>query len=341
MFSIKDVLEKLTNKINLSEVEAKRLLLETLSGNLKETQIAAWLIALQSKGVQPLELYSFVLAIRELSHSSSLSIDLLDTCGTGGDSANIINISTLSALVLSSLGVSVAKHGNRAVSSSVGSADILESLGYSLNENPEKTYKRILEENFGFLFAPHYHSVMKQVAHIRKDLEIRTVFNLIGPLSNPLQANIQIIGVFSPDLLDLVVQTLSKLKIDYALVVHSNDGLDEISPVAITQYRLLIKGIISKGEIKPPQNISIKKLSEIKVYDKDDALQKAKDILSGNFLAGIEAVAINAVAAHYLWNLKKATTNLTLQEYIDTNISVIINHILQGKVFDIIQKWNH
>ena len=288
MFNVKIFLENLSLDSDIYDSEIVSLMSETLSGSLNDSQIAAWLFYFHSKGVTHSQLYSFAKTVKIFSPTFLSSSVLVDTCGTGGDSANIINVSTLSALVLSSLGIPVAKHGNRGVSSNFGSADILEFLGYPLLETMEQAQERLRKYNFVFLLATNYHSAMKHVAKVRKELGIRTIFNLLGPLCNPANVSIQLVGVYSASVLDLMVHTLKQLGVQYAMVVHSIDNLDEISPVAPTEYRLLKRGVISSGIIQPIIGLSITSLVQIKVENKEDAIKKFCSIVDGSFLPGIE-----------------------------------------------------
>ena len=342
--SISQIIEKLINNDDLSDQEASWVMNETMDGNLTPSQIAAWLVAARIKGETPGEITQFATIMRDkavplptLHHSDqddqSENAVMVDTCGTGGDKSDLINISTLSALVLSSLGITVAKHGNRAVSSKSGSADILEQLGYPMDENAEQAAKRLTENKFAFLFAPSYHPAMKHAGPVRKELGIRTVFNILGPLSNPANADIQLLGVYSSSLLDTMIQCLHKLNIKAALVVHSEEGLDEISPVSKTHYRLLLNGNISEGTIDASTlGLQINSLNELVANSAEEALDKAKGVLNGTFLPGIETVALNCAATKFLYDNYTKKTNLNLTDYLADEVMKIKQHILDNKV---------
>ncbi len=332
--SYRQVLEKLLQKQNLSSPEALWLMEATMSGNLSQVQVAGWLCAARSKGETGDEIAAFAKIMREKAERPpGLKLPLVDTCGTGGDKSNLINVSTLSALVLAARGIPVAKHGNRAVSSAAGSADLLEHLGYPMDEKPEKTAERIRNKNFGFLFAPNFHPAMKYAGPVRKELGIRTVFNILGPLSNPASANVHLIGVFQESLLDTIAESLHKLGVDTALVVHSQEGLDEISPLHPTHYRLLHQGNISAGEIDPkPFKFTIHSLSQVQAGDRETAFEKAQRILAGKDRPGTELVSLNVVAAMYLWELHHGRAKESLQIYMEKNLSGIIDFIENGSV---------
>ena len=256
-------------------------MLQALEGKLSKETMMNWLTAGDQNTYTVEEITSYARTIRGKAKTVSLDIDAMDTCGTGGDSSHLMNISTLVGIVLASLGIPIAKHGNRSVSSRFGSADLLEALGYPLDETPKHIHDRIQNQFFGFMYAPNHHPAMKQVAPVRKELGVRTVFNILGPLCNPAGVKIQFLGVYSEKILDLLAHVLSELGVDHALVVSSKDGLDEISPVDKTEYRLVCNGQISSGLIQPPQNLSIRSLDELRVVDAKDAFDKAKRYTRG------------------------------------------------------------
>ncbi|MDH4263410.1 MAG: anthranilate phosphoribosyltransferase [Spirochaetia bacterium] len=327
-------LEKIINKTNLNADEALWLMNETMSGNLTPAQIAAWLVAMRVKGETSLEISTFALVMREKAVSlTSLSLPepLLDTCGTGGDKSNLVNISTLSAIVLASREIRVAKHGNRSVSSSSGSADFLERAGYPLNATPESIVNRIKNKNFGFFFAPSFHPAMKFAGPVRKEIGIRTVFNVLGPLSNPAHAKIHMMGVFSHDYIKIMAEALEQLGTKTFLVVHSSDGLDEISPKAKTNYCLYHSGSFKYDTIDPVNfKFKINELSELTVKNGDEAYELGLKILSGSHESGAEMVAINAAAGEYLWELHLNKTSEDLQTYLIHKTQEIKKMILGG-----------
>jgi anthranilate phosphoribosyltransferase len=224
------MLEQLMRGEDLRTDEAHDLMERLMSGELEEAQIAALLTALRIKGETVEEIAGFAAAMREKAIRISPRRDgLVDTCGTGGDGQNTFNISTATALLAASMGISVAKHGNRAVSSNCGSADVLEALGVNIQLSPESVAELLDRVGIGFLFAPHHHPAMKYAAPVRKKLGIRTVFNVLGPLTNPAGVKRQLIGVFHPDLTETLCRVLEQLGSEKAFVVHGLDGTDEVS----------------------------------------------------------------------------------------------------------------
>ena len=336
----KNILEKLVSKIDLNAEESLSLMNETMSGNLSSAQIAAWLIAMRMKGETSLEISTFASVMRQKAVSlkgfkESLSGPVMDTCGTGGDKSNLVNISTLSSIVLAARGIRVAKHGNRSVSSTSGCADFLERAGYPLNSSPEDIIAGINRRNFGFFFAQAFHPAMKYAGPVRKEIGIRTVFNVLGPLANPAHAEIHLMGVFSREYIKIMAEALQQLGAKTFLVVHSVDGLDEISPVADTEYCLFHNGSFKNGMIKALikeiGTLKIKTLSELRIKDGDEAFDLGKKILSGLNHPGAEMVAINAAAAEYLWELYHNKTNEELQTYLVRKTPEIKQFILEGK----------
>ncbi|RMF92307.1 MAG: anthranilate phosphoribosyltransferase [Candidatus Schekmanbacteria bacterium] len=249
---LKKCISKLANGNSLSEEEAYLAIKEILKGKATHSQIASFLTALTIKGESLEEIIGAVKAMREMAVTIKLNdVNAVDTCGTGGDASGTFNISTTAAIVAAGAGVTVAKHGNRSVSSRCGSADILEKMGVKVNLSPEKVAKCIDEIGIGFMFAPQFHSAMKYAAPVRKEIGIRTIFNILGPLSNPAEVRRQVVGVFSEKVQDLYAETLLRLGIEKAYIVHSDDGLDEISVCAETRVLEINKGKISDYRIAP------------------------------------------------------------------------------------------
>ena len=226
-------LEKLRNKENLSFEESKVVFEILMEGKASNSEIFDFLTLLSAKGEVSEEIAGGVYILRDKSKRVNVK-DCVDTCGTGGDGMNTLNISTASALLLSSMGIKVAKHGNKAVSSKCGSGDVLEALNIKINLEPKDIEEQINKNNFGFMFAPNYHSAMRFVGPTRKKIGKRTIFNMIGPLSNPALVDRQVVGVFNRSLLKIFANALKNLDIKYAWIVNSEDGLDEISPYAKT-----------------------------------------------------------------------------------------------------------
>ncbi len=238
---------------DLDSAQAEQLMDAMMQGALTPVQIAGVLMTMRTRGETLHELIGFARAMRK--HSVKVPIsnpDLLDTCGTGGDTLKTWNLSTATAFVVAAAGVPIAKHGNRAVSSRCGSADVLEALGVNLNLTPEQIAQGIEQVGVGFMFAPMHHPAMRHVAPVRRELGVRTVFNLLGPLTNPANAPKQLLGVFSWEWLTLIAETLAQLGTQRALVVHGMDGLDEVSPIGVTvAAHLKSDGSIETFEFTP------------------------------------------------------------------------------------------
>jgi anthranilate phosphoribosyltransferase len=245
-------IEKLILREDLTREEAASLMAEVMSGSLSESQIAAVLVGLRAKGETVSEIAGFVSTMRDKAvRIQPRRNGLVDTCGTGGDGAHTFNISTATALVAAGAGVGVAKHGNRAVSSKCGSADVLEALGVAIDVTPEGVAGLIDEVGIGFLFAPHHHPAMKHVAGVRRSLGIRTVFNLLGPLTNPAGVTRQLVGVFDPALTETVARVLQELGSEKVYVVHGADGTDEVSIGAETRVSALDDGEVRTFTFTP------------------------------------------------------------------------------------------
>ena len=244
------ILEKLKNKQDLTFTESKTAFEILMTGKASDDEIFSFLTLLSEKGEVADEIAGGVFVLREKSKRVTVS-NCIDTCGTGGDGMNSLNISTASALLLASMGIKVAKHGNKAVSSKCGSGDVLEALKIKIDLEPKEIEKEININNFGFMFAPNYHSAMKFVGPVRKKIGKRTIFNMIGPLSNPALVERQVVGVFDKKLLKTFAEGLKNLNIKFAWIVNSEDGLDEISPYAKTNVIQLKDGQISEIQIDP------------------------------------------------------------------------------------------
>ena len=251
---INNILEKLCEGIDLSEVEIDSIFSLMMEGSLSDTQAASFLTALKIKKPSAEEIFfaSNVL-LKNIDIAPPHSFDLLDLCGTGGDSKSTLNVSTISSLILASLGVKIAKHGNRSVSSKVGSADLIESLGISLDNSLNDSLKSIKKNNFSFLYAPNFHKSMKNVGHIRKELKMRTIFNILGPLVNPLRPKSQVMGVYDKDLMLVMAKVLQKQGVKRAMVVHGFDGMDEISICSNTYIAEIAGDDIHEYEFSPEE----------------------------------------------------------------------------------------
>jgi len=250
----KQLLQEIISGQDLTEEQMAGVVGQILDGQATDAQIGAFMGALAAKGESFEELTGAALEMRRKAKRIQVSRPVVvDTCGTGGDGANTFNISTTAAFVVAGCGIPVAKHGNRSVSSQCGSADLLESLGVNLNVHPEIVEEAIQDINIGFLFAPLYHSAMRFAAKARKEVGIRSIFNMLGPLTNPAAANCQVLGVYAPDLTEVFAQTLGSMGVKRAFVVHGHDGLDEISVCAPTRVSELHDGQVKTYDISPDQ----------------------------------------------------------------------------------------
>ena len=290
------ILEKLRNKKDLSFEESKSAFELLMTGQANEDQIYDFLTLLSDKGEVSDEIAGGVYVLREKSKRVKVK-DCVDTCGTGGDGMNTLNISTASALLLASMGTKVAKHGNKAVSSKCGSGDVLEALKIKINLEPIDIEKEINNNNFGFMFAPNYHSAMRFVGPVRKKIGKRTIFNMIGPLSNPALVDRQVVGVFDKKLLKIFAEGLKNLNIKFAWIVNSEDGLDEISPYAKTNVIQLKNGEISEIIIDPTVlNIKAEKFDNLVGDDANYNASKMIEIFKGKDNDFSKAVCLNAAA---------------------------------------------
>lgn len=250
---ITDAIQKLVDRQDLTADEARSAMQDLMSGQATDAQIAGFLTALRMKGETPGELVAFARVMREKAEPfwDSVAPAVLDTCGTGGDRSGTFNISTATALVAAGAGVHVAKHGNRSATSLCGSADVLEALGIDIQMPTERLRRAVTDVGFGFLFAQRFHTSMKHVMPTRIQLKVRTVFNILGPLANPASPCFQVLGVASPEVMTIVAEALAGLKTNRAFVVHSEDGLDEISISSPTKVIELENGTLRHSTIKP------------------------------------------------------------------------------------------
>jgi len=260
-------------------------------------------VGLSAKGETSDEIAGGVYVLRDKALKVKTTENIIDTCGTGGDGKNTLNISTASSLLLASMGIKVAKHGNKALSSKCGSADVLERLKININLRPDGVAKSIEKNNFGFMFAPNYHLTMKYVAPIRKKIGTRTIFNLLGPLSSPANVKRQVIGVFAKKWLLPFAEALKNLKSEHAWILHSNDGMDEISPFTTTNIVELKNNTINEIEIDPKKiGIKFTNPDNLKGKDADYNANKIIDIFSGSKNEFSEAVCLNSAAALVVYN---------------------------------------
>jgi len=308
---ITDVLHRLANhRQSLSRAEAREAMAEVLAGSCTDAQIAAFLVALHMKGETVEEIVGFAEAIRaaaiplEVVRNSTVDVSgterdaLVDTCGTGGDASGTFNISTATALVVAGAGVRVAKHGNRSVTSKCGSADVMEALGVDINLRPTQIATCLDKVGIAFLFAPAMHSAMRHVQPARRELRLRTVFNLLGPLTNPARASAQVVGVYSSDLVEKLAEALSMLGLHRALVVHGHDGLDEVTITTSTRIAEVREGTVRSYEVTPEEfNFERATMSDISGGDATENARIIRDVLKGTPSARRDIVLLNAAAA--------------------------------------------
>ena len=326
---MKKFLEKLKNKQDLSFNESKAAFEILMEGKASEGEIFDFLTLLSGKGEVSDEIAGGVYVLRDKSKRVNVQ-DCVDTCGTGGDGMNTLNISTASALLLASMGIKVAKHGNKAVSSKCGSGDVLEALNIKIDLEPKDIEDQIKKNNFGFMFAPNYHSAMRFVGPTRKKIGKRTIFNMIGPLSSPALVEKQVVGVFDKKLLKIFANALNNLNIKFAWIVNSEDGLDEISPYAKTNVVQLKDGKISEITIDPKElNIGANKFKDLLGDDAQFNASKMIDIFKGEDNDFSKAVCLNAAAG--------LIVNENYQEFHDAYKSTR-EHILSGKASNHLKK---
>ena len=298
MNSSEQLIDNISRGKDLTFDESKTAFLNIMNGNMNEGLIYKFLTNLSAKGETAEEIAGGVYVLRKKALKVNAPKDIIDTCGTGGDGKNTLNISTASSLLLASMGVKVAKHGNKALSSKCGSADVLERLKININLQPDGVAKSIEKNNFGFMFAPNFHSTMKYVAPIRKKIGKRTIFNLLGPLSSPADVKKQVVGVFAKKWLVPFAEALKNLYSEHAWIVHSEDGMDEISPFTITNVVELKKGKISNFVIDPKKiGAKFNNPDKLKGQDADYNANKIIDIFSGSENEFSEAVSLNSAAA--------------------------------------------
>ncbi len=308
---ILEALDRIANhRQSLTRAQARTVMTEVLTGQCSDAQISGLLVALHMKGETVEEIVGFAEAIRaaaiplELSASSVLDASgtgrdaLVDTCGTGGDASGTFNISTATAFVVAGAGVRVAKHGNRSISSKCGSADVMEALGVNINLPPAQIATCLEQVGIAFLYAPTMHSAMKHVQTARRELHLRTVFNLLGPLTNPARATSQVVGVYSSDLVEKLAEALSMLGLRRALVVHGLDGLDEITITGPTRIAEVRDGQVHTYEVTPEEfGFQRATLKDISGGDAQFNSSLIRGVLQGEKSARRDIVVLNAAAA--------------------------------------------
>ena len=309
-------IQQLVDRHDLSHADMHSTMMAVMSGEATPAQIGAFLVALRMKGETVTEITAAAEVMRALSNRVVLSVNhkhLVDTCGTGGSGINLFNISTAGAFVVACAGGFVAKHGNRSVTSKSGSADLLEAAGVNLNLTPAQVARCVTEIGVGFMFAVNHHNAMKHAIGPRRDIGIRTLFNVLGPLTNPAGAPNQVLGVFDKQLVRPIAEVLKNLGSEHVLVVHSQDGLDEISLAAPTLVAELQDGDIREYTIQPEDfGLTSQNMDTLKIHSAADSLLLVKTALTNNRSAAADIVALNAGAAIYAANLCS-----TLQQGVD------------------------
>ena len=298
---ITDALHRIVvGRESLTRAEARALMTEILRGETTEAQIGALLAALHMKGETVEEIVGFADAMHGVSQATGMAEQpgLVDTCGTGGDASGTFNISTAAAIVAAGAGARVAKHGNRGVTSKCGSADVMEALGVNINLTSERVVACLKQTGIAFLFAPAMHPAMKHAQKARRELKLRTVFNLLGPLTNPMRASAQVVGVYAVDLVEKVAEALSMLGVRRAFVVHGSDGLDEITITGTTRVAEVRDGQVRTCEVEP-EEFGLKRASLAELAGSDAAGNAAiiRKILQGEKSARRDVVLLNAAAA--------------------------------------------
>jgi len=304
--NIQQAIKSVIAKQNLNEDQMHDVMNSIMTGQTTDAQIGAFLIGLSMKGETIEEITASAKVMRALATPVEIgnSDYLVDTCGTGGDGLGLFNISTASAFVVAAAGGKVAKHGNRSISSKSGSADVLESAGVNLDLSPRIIGQCVEEIGVGFMFAPAHHSAMKHAIGPRKELAVRTIFNVLGPLTNPAKAPNQVMGVYDKSLIEPIANVLKGLGSRHVMVVHSADGLDELSIADKTYVAELKEGVVTTYTIHPEKlGFVLGNLNDIKADDAEDSLNIIKDAFSGKEGAARDIISLNAGAAIYVCGL--------------------------------------
>ena len=320
-----NIIENLKKGKDLSFEESKILFNELMEGKHNENSVIEILDSLLKKGETKDELAGGIFVLREKAAKVKTDQNTIDTCGTGGDGQNSLNISTAAAIVLSSMGVKVAKHGNKAVSSNCGSADVLEALKININLKPNEAEESIKKFNFAFMFAPNYHSAMRHVGPARKKMGKKTIFNLIGPLSSPAQVKRQVIGVFDKKWMRPFAEALKENGVVHAYVVHSEDGMDEISPFEKTTIVELREGKITQFSIDPKNlGLNLNNKENLKGKNAEYNSEKIVEIFKGKKNEFSQSVALN-VAAGLIVSGKENDFKIAFEK--------ASKHLISGNVF--------
>ena len=330
--NINEAVEKFSSGNSLKKSEIKEVFLSIMNNECNDAEIIAFLMTLKTKGETVEEITGAAEVLREMSLKLNLnSKELVDTCGTGGDGQNTFNISTASAIVAATAGVKIAKHGNKSISSKSGSADLLEYSGINIDLDEEQAQKCFDDNGITFMFAPKYHKAMKNVANVRKNIKTRTIFNVLGPLSNPANANYQILGVYDKKLVLPIAKVIKDLGVKRAMVVHSEEGLDEISCEKDTYIAELNEGKISEYTINPKEfDLEILPLESLKVNTVEESFKIFMDMLNNKNKAAVNIVSLNAGSAIYISGVRDS-----LKEGIEFARELIISGKVLNKFEDI------
>lgn len=331
---IEHAIQQLVEHRDLDHQQMTAVMQQIMSGNCTDAQIAGFLIALRMKGETVAELTAAAEVMSSLATAVTVKAsNLVDIVGTGGDNSNTFNISTAACFVIAAAGGMVAKHGNRSVSSRSGSADLLEAAGVSLSLAPEQVAQCVDQIGLGFMFAPQHHGAMKYAIGPRRELKVRTIFNLLGPLTNPAKAKTQVIGVFDKKWLRPVAEVMQQLGSEHLLVVHSHDGMDEISIAAPTDIVELKDNIIREYTLQPSDfGLVYNDINALKIETAEQSLAMVKQVLANENPAARDIVALNAAAAIYVTGLAES-----MQEAFTKALDVIADGSAQKKMQQLIE----
>ncbi|SMN11110.1 Anthranilate phosphoribosyltransferase [uncultured Candidatus Thioglobus sp.] len=334
--NIQEAIKTVIAKQDLTEQQMHAVMTDIMTGKAEDAQIGGFLVGLSMKGESTAEITAAAKVMRSLVTGVVLNKPkyLVDTCGTGGDGLGLFNISTACTFVVAAAGGQVAKHGNRSISSKSGSADVLEAAGVNLSMTPENIAKSVEKIGVGFMFAPAHHSAMKHAIGARKSLAVRTIFNVLGPLTNPAKAPNQVMGVYDKNLVEPIANVLKSLGSRHVMVVHSKDGLDEISIADDTYVAELKDGKISTYTINPKDfGLPLGDLNDIKAENADSSLLLIQQALDGKKGVAKDIIALNAGAAIYV----SGVTN-SLQSGIDKAIKILNNGSAHQKLDDFVKE---
>ncbi len=334
--NIQQAIKQIVKKQDLSQNQMQKVMSDIMTGKTTDAQTSGFLVGLAIKGESIDEITAVAKIIRSFTKSVTIknTKHLVDTCGTGGDGLGLFNISTACAFVVATAGGSVAKHGNSSVSSRSGSADVLKAAGVNLDMSVERISKCIEKIGIGFMFAPFHHHSIKYTTDVRKELGIRTIFNIVGPLTNPAKAPNQIIGVYTQSLVEPIAHVLKKLGSKHIIVMHSKDGLDEISIADDTFVAELKNGKIKTYTINPTDfGLPLGNLDDIKVNNADDSLILIQQALDGKDSVAKNIVALNSGAAIYVCELANS-----LQEGVNKALKILNSGVAHQKLDDFVRE---